>query len=84
MVLLILGGSIGCIFLVMMQMPEFPQWLGVTLLLIVFIPSFFGVRIFLRSAALEEKNKDDKIRAEDAHGALDRKFADMKPTNHTL
>jgi hypothetical protein len=84
MVLLILGGSIGFIFLVMMQMPEFPQWLGVTLLLIVFIPSFFGVRIFLRSAALEETDQDDKIRAEDAHDALDRKFPDMKPTNHTL
>jgi hypothetical protein len=80
MVLLILGVSIGFIFLVMVQMPEFPQWLGVTLLWMVFIASFFGVRIFLRSVALEEKDEDDKIRAEDAHDALDPKFPNMNPT----
>jgi len=80
MVLLILGVSIGFIFLVMVQMPEFPQWLGVTLLLIVFIASFFGVRIFLRSVALEEKDEDDKIRAEDARNALDPEVPSMNPT----
>jgi hypothetical protein len=80
MVLLILGVSIGFIFLVMVQMHEFPQWLGVTLLWMVFIASFFGVRIFLRSVALEEKDEDDKIRAEDAHDALDPKFPNMNPT----
>lgn len=80
MVLLILGVSIGFIFLVMVQMPEFPQWLGVTLLLMVFIASFFGVRIFLRSVALEEKDEDDKIRAEDARHALDPEVPNMNPT----
>jgi membrane protein implicated in regulation of membrane protease activity len=84
MVLLVLGVSIGFIFLVMVQMPEFPQWLGVTLLVIVFIASFFGVRIFLRSVAQEEKDEDAKIRAEDARNALDPKFPNMKPTDHTL
>jgi hypothetical protein len=84
MVLLVLGVSIGFIFLVMVQMPEFPQWLGVTLLVIVFIASFFGVRIFLRSVAQEEKDEDAKIRAEDARNALNPKFTNMKPTNPTL
>ena len=84
MVLLVLGVSIGFIFLIMVQMPEFPQWLGVTLLVIVFIASFFGVRIFLRSVAQEEKDEDAKIRAEDARNALNPKFPNMKPTNHPL
>jgi hypothetical protein len=84
MVLLVLGVSIGFIFLVMVQMPEFPQWLGVTLLVIVFIASFFGVRIFLRSVAQEEKDEDAKIRDEDARNALNTKFPNMKPTNHPL
>jgi NAD/NADP transhydrogenase beta subunit len=84
MVLLVLGVSIGFIFLVMVQMAEFPQWLGVTLLVIVFIASFFGVRIFLRSVAQEEKDEDENIRAEDARNALDTKFPNMKPTKHIL
>jgi len=84
MMLLVLGVSIGFIFLIMVQMPEFPQWLGVTLLVIVFIASFFGVRIFLRSVAQEEKDEDAKIRAEDARNALNPKFPNMKPTNHPL
>ena len=84
MVLLVLGVSIGFIFLIMVQMPEFPQWLGVTLLVIVFIASFFGVRIFLRSVAQEEKDEDAKIRAEEARNALNPKFPNMKPTNHPL
>ncbi len=84
MVLLVLGVSIGFIFLIMVQMPEFPQWLGVTLVLIVFIASLFGTRIFLRSLAQDEKDEDDKIRAEDARPALDPKFPNMKPTKHIL
>jgi NAD/NADP transhydrogenase beta subunit len=84
MVLLVLGVSIGFIFLIMVQMPEFPQWLGVTLVVIVFIASLFGTRIFLRSLAQDEKDEDDKIRAEDARHALDPKFPNMKPTKHIL
>ncbi len=57
MVLLILAVSIGFIFLIMVQMPEFPEWLGVSLLLVVFIASLFGTRIFLRSVAQEAKRK---------------------------
>jgi NAD/NADP transhydrogenase beta subunit len=84
MVLLVLGVSIGFIFLIMVQMSEFPQWLGVTLVVIVFTASLFGTRIFLRSVAQEEKDEDDKIRAEDARNALDPKFPNMKPTKHIL
>ncbi len=84
MVLLVLGVSIGFIFLIMVQMPEFPQWLGVTLVVIVFIASLFGTRIFLRSLAQDEKDENDKILAEDARNALDPKFPNMKPTKHTL
>ena len=75
---------LGFIFLIMVQMPEFPQWLGVTLLVIVFMASFFGVRIFLRSVGEEEKDEDDKIRAEDARHAGDPKFPNRKPTKHTV
>ena len=51
MVLLGLGVSIGFIFLVMVQMPQFPQSFGVSLIVVVFIASLFGTRIFLRSMA---------------------------------
>jgi hypothetical protein len=61
MVLLILGVSSGFIFLVMVQMPEFPQWLGVTLLLIVLIASFFGVRIFLRAWRWRKRTKTTRF-----------------------
>ena len=55
MVLLGLGVSIGFIFLVMVQMPRFPQSFGVSLIVVVFIASLFGTRIFLRSLAQEDK-----------------------------
>ncbi len=84
MVLLVLGVSICFIFLIMVQMSEFPQWLGVTLVVIVFTASLFGTRIFLRSLAQEEKDEDDKIRAENARNALDPKFPNMKATKHIL
>src|ERR1700728_4242514 len=84
MVVLLMGVSICFIFLVMVQMPEFPQWLGVTLVVIVFIASLFGTRIFLRSVAQDEKDEDDKIHAEDACNALNPQLPNMKPTKHTL
>jgi membrane protein implicated in regulation of membrane protease activity len=84
MVLLILAVSIGFIFLIMVQMPEFPEWLGVLLLLVVFIASLFGTRIFLRSVAQDEKEEDEQIRKEDLRGPADSGFPNIKPTNHTL
>ena len=64
MVLLGLGVSIGFIFLVMVQIPQFPQWLGVSLIVVVFIASLFGTRIFLRSMAQEDKKTEDEARKE--------------------
>jgi hypothetical protein len=64
MVLLGLGVSIGFIFLIMVQMPQFPQWFGVSLIVVVFIASLFGTRIFLRSMAQEDKKAEDEARNE--------------------
>jgi hypothetical protein len=72
MVLLGLGVSLGFIFLVMVQMPQFPQWLGVSLIVVVFIASLFGTRIFLRSMAQEDTKTEDEARRElrpDASGS---------------
>ena len=51
MVLLGLGVLIGFIFLTIVQVPGFPFWVGVSLIVFVFAASLFGVRIFLRSLA---------------------------------
>jgi FtsH-binding integral membrane protein len=72
MVLLGLGVSIGFIFLVMVQMPQFPQSFGMSLIVVVFIASLFGTRIFLRSMAQEDKKTEDEARNElpsDASGS---------------
>lgn len=72
MVLLGLGVSIGFIFLVMVQMPQFPQSFGVSLIVVVFIASLFGTRIFLRSMAQEDKKTEEEARNElpsDASGS---------------
>ena len=63
MVLLVLGISIGFVLLVMVQMPSFPEWFGVLLLVVVFFASTFGTRIFLKSLALEDKKTEDEARA---------------------
>jgi len=52
-VLLALGILIGFIFMTIVQVPGFPLWVGISLIVIVFIASLFGVRIFLRSLALD-------------------------------
>jgi hypothetical protein len=64
MVLLGLGVTIGFILLVMVQMPSFPMWFGVSLIVLVFIASQFGTRIFLRSMAQEDKKTEEDARAE--------------------
>jgi hypothetical protein len=64
MALLGLGVSIGFLFLVMVQMPSFPQWFGVSLIVVVFIASLFGTRIFLRSLAQDDKTTEDEAREE--------------------
>src|SRR5277367_3768812 len=64
LVLLGMGVTIGFIFLVMVQMPSFPEWFGVSLIILVFMASLFGTRIFLRSMAQEDKKTEDEARAE--------------------
>lgn len=53
LVLLGLGLSIGFLFLILVQLPDFPRWLGISLIVIVFVASQFGVQIFLRSLKKE-------------------------------
>jgi protein-S-isoprenylcysteine O-methyltransferase Ste14 len=84
MVLVILGVAIGFIFLIMVQMPEFPEWLGVSLLSVVFIASFFGTRIFLRSVAQDAKEEDEQARREGLRNPADSGFPYIKPSKHTL
>ena len=69
MVLLGLGVTIGFIFLVMVQMRSFPEWFGVSLMLVVFVASLFGTRIFLRSLSLEDKKTEDEAREEYRRGS---------------
>lgn len=61
-ILLGLGVAIGFVFLMMVQMPSFPMWLGISLVAVVFIASLFGTRIFLRSLAQEEREEEDRAK----------------------
>ena len=78
-----LGVTIGFIFLVMVQMRWFPMWFGVSLVVIVFIFSLFGTRIFLRSLAQEDKETEDEARAEYRRGSEGSRLADPRSARHT-
>jgi hypothetical protein len=52
-VLLALGILIGFIFMTIVQVPGIPPWVGISLIVVVFIAGLFGVRIFLRSLSLD-------------------------------
>ena len=78
-----LGVTIGFIFLVMVQMRWFPMWFGVSLVVIVFIFSLFGTRIFLRSLAQEDKETEDEARAEYRRGSEGSGLADPRAAGHT-
>ena len=80
MILLGLGLSIGFIFLVMVQMPATPMWLGISLVTVVFIASLFGTRIFLRSLAQEEREEEDRVRRESSAKLFDDGLSDMSPS----
>ncbi|MGA8143357.1 MAG: hypothetical protein WB987_05655 [Candidatus Acidiferrales bacterium] len=80
MILLGLGLSIGFIFLVMVQMASFPMWLGISLVMVVFIASLFGTRIFLRSLAQEEREEEDRVRREDSDKLFDAGVPSMNPS----
>ena len=83
MVLLGLGVSVGFIFLVMVQMPQFPQWLGVSLIVVVFIASLFGTRIFLHSMAQEDKKTEDEAGHELRPDASDSGLTNPHSARHT-
>jgi len=83
MVLAGLGVSIGFIFLVMVQMPSFPEWFGVSLMAVVFVASSFGTRIFLRSMSQEDRKTEDEAREESRHASEDPGLADPHSAKHT-
>jgi L-lactate permease len=64
MVLLGLGVTISFILLVMVQAPHFPEWFGVSLVVVVFVASLFGTRTFLRSLAEDERREEANARLE--------------------
>ncbi len=55
--LLVLGVLIGFLFLILVQVPDIPHWLAISLIMIVFVASLFGLRIFLRSLRKEEQDE---------------------------
>ena len=59
LVLLGLGLSIGFTFLVMVQLPQFPEWLGISLIVVVFTAWPFAIRSFLRSVKQEDEERDN-------------------------
>ncbi|MFY9803290.1 MAG: hypothetical protein WA211_02060 [Candidatus Acidiferrales bacterium] len=83
LVLLGMGVTIGFIFLVMVQMPSFPEWFGVSLIILVFMASLFGTRIFLRSMAQEDKKTEDEARAEYLSGPARHRVSNPHATGHT-
>lgn len=54
LVLLILGVSVGFVFMTVVQVPEFPHWLAAALVVVVFAASPFAVRSFMASLRQEE------------------------------
>ena len=83
MVLLGMGVTIGFIFLVMVQMPSFPEWFGVSLIAAVFMASLFGTRIFLRSMAQEDKKTENEARADYLSGHSDPSASHPHSAGHT-
>ena len=63
----------------MVQMADFPAWLGVSLIAVVFVASLFGTRIFLRSMSQEDKKIEDEARSEGSRGFPPAGLRSMKP-----
>jgi len=61
LVLVGLGLTIGFTFLVMVQLPQFPEWLGISLVVVALTAAPFATRLFVRSVMQEdeEKNRSD-------------------------
>lgn len=54
LVLLILGVTVGFVFMTVVQVPEFPHWLALALVILVFAASPFAVRSFMVSLKQDE------------------------------
>lgn len=79
MVLLALGVTIAFIMLVMVQTPHFPEWLGVSMMVVVFVASLFGTRNFLRSLAQDEAREEDEARQEFPRDSVENSFQNPAP-----
>jgi FtsH-binding integral membrane protein len=55
LVLLVLGVVIGFTFFAMVQLPQFPLWLGVSLMVVVLTASPFAIRTFMRSLIQDDE-----------------------------
>ena len=60
LVLLALGVSIGFLLMIVVQVPDFPQWLAALMVLVVFIAAPFATRTFMRSLKQEEQEQADE------------------------
>ncbi|MGC1686205.1 MAG: hypothetical protein WA734_11340 [Candidatus Acidiferrales bacterium] len=57
LVLLSLGVSIGFVLMTVVQIPDFPGRLAVSMVLVVFIAAPFATRTFMRSLKQEERQQ---------------------------
>ena len=64
LVLLGLGVCIGFTFLVMVQLPHFPLWLGISMMVVVLTAGPFATRSFLRSVQQEDEERMKQERGE--------------------
>src|SRR5271154_417988 len=59
LVLLVLGVVIGFTFFAMVQLPQFPLWLGVSLMMVVLTASPFAIRTFMRSLIQDDEQVNE-------------------------
>jgi hypothetical protein len=59
LVLLVLGVLIGFTFFAMVQLPQFPLWLGVSMIVMVLTSSPFAVRTFMRSLIQDDEQASE-------------------------
>lgn len=59
LVLLMLGVIIGFTLMAMVQLPRFPLWLGISLMVVVVTASPFAIWIFVRSLMQEDEQANE-------------------------
>ncbi|MFZ0738452.1 MAG: hypothetical protein WCA98_07390 [Candidatus Acidiferrales bacterium] len=57
--LLVMAVSMGFLFLTIVQVPEIPHWLALSLVIVVFVFSPFAVRNFMRSLLEDDEQQQD-------------------------